>query len=149
VIEEARALKNYYAIWLRWRIRASAHRFQKRPISFKQNSAYRLAIIDEMSQNRLKASHALEIINLDEREQKIINDARINKNMTVRDIRDVTRHFKSNERQKGKGEGKRQELNGYNEHRSNNSNIESNNDLIRQQTRLLQKTQLCLMISLH
>lgn len=33
------------------------------------------AIIDQISRNRLKVSHALEIINLEENEQKIINDA--------------------------------------------------------------------------
>jgi ParB family chromosome partitioning protein len=40
-------------------------------------------IIDEISQNRIKVSHALEIINLDENEQKIINDAILSENLTV------------------------------------------------------------------
>jgi len=98
------------------------------------------------SQNRLKVSHALDIINLDENEQKIINDAIISENLTVRDIRDITKNSKLNKTKKGKSEAMGQEYDyGYYTKISGNI-IDANNDSIRQQTKVLKKALLCLSL---
>jgi len=151
-IEEARAFKKY-TMEFGWGGESELARIICRSEQYVSNRIQLLrlpkASIDEISQNRLKVSHALEIVNLDEREQKIINDAIISENLTVQDIRNITRHSKLNKRQKGKGEEMRQEFDGYYTHKFDDSKTESNNDWIRQQTRVLQKAQLCLRISLY
>ena len=88
-------------------------------------------------------SHALEIINLDEKEQKIINDAIISENLTVRDIRDITKNSKLNKTKKVEGEAMGQEYDGY------YTKISENNDSIMQQTKVLKKALLCLRVSLY
>ena len=109
------------------------------------------AIIDEISQNRLKVSHALEIVNLDEKEQKIINDAIIGENLTVQDIREITKHSKlsKTKRVRDKGIGHEEDDSGYYTHPFDNITLDRHNDSIIQQTRLLQKAQLCMKISLY
>lgn len=54
-------------------------------------------IIDCISQNKLKASHAIEIVNLNEDEQKFITSTIINKNISVRSVREIVRHIKQGE----------------------------------------------------
>jgi len=108
------------------------------------------AIIDEISHNRLKVSHALEIVNLDEKEQKIINDAIIGENLTVQDIREITKHSKLSKTKRVRDKGIGQEdVSGYYTHPFDNITLDRHNDSIMQQTRLLQKAQLCLRISLY
>lgn len=50
--------------------------------------------IKEISNDRIKVSQALEIVNLDEREQKIVCNAILDENLTVRDIRKLTKNLK-------------------------------------------------------
>jgi len=100
-------------------------------------------IIDEISQNKLKVSHAQEIINLEENEQKIINDAIISENLTVRDIRDITKNSKLNKKKKMETEAMEQDYDYI------NLKMSEPNDSIRQQTRVLKKAMLCLRVSLY
>jgi ParB family transcriptional regulator, chromosome partitioning protein len=95
-------------------------------------------------------SHALEIVNLDAKEQKIINDAIIGENLTVQDIREITKHSKlsKTKRVRDKGIGQEDDS-GYYTHPFDNITLDRHNDSIIQQTRLLQKAQLCLRISLY
>ncbi len=46
-------------------------------------------IIVEISQRNLSLSHAMELVNLDEEDQKIMKDAIISEGLTVRDVRDM------------------------------------------------------------
>jgi hypothetical protein len=93
-------------------------------------------------------SHALEIINLDENEQKIINDAIISESLTVRDVRDLTKHSKLNKRKKVENQAMQKESDDYFAQIAGNT-INANNASIRQQTRVIQKAQLCLKVSLY
>lgn len=145
-IDEARAFKKY-TMEFGWGGESDLARIISRSEQFVSNRIQLLrlpkAIIDEISQNRLKVSHALEIINLDENEQKIINDAIMSENLTVRDIRDITRNSKLNKTKKVESQAMGQEYDGY------YTKISENNDSIRQQTKVLKKAQLCLRVSLY
>ncbi|MDP9288760.1 MAG: hypothetical protein M3P08_11260 [Thermoproteota archaeon] len=88
-------------------------------------------------------SHALEIINLDENEQKIINDAIISETLTVRDIRDITKNSKLNKTRKVQSDAMGLEYDGY------YTKVSENNDSIMQQTKVLKKALLCLRVSLY
>jgi ParB family transcriptional regulator, chromosome partitioning protein len=145
-IEEAKAFKKYTTEF-GWGGESQLARIISRSEQYVSNRIQLLrlpkTVIDEISRTRLKVSHAQEIINLDENEQKIINDAIISENLTVRDIRDLTKHSKLNKRKKVEGEAMQQEP-------EISENItDSSNDSIRQQTKVIQKAQLCLRVSLY
>jgi ParB family chromosome partitioning protein len=141
-IEEARAFKRYTTEF-GWGGESQLASIISRSEQYVSNRIQLLrlpkTIIDEISQNRLKVSHAQEIINLDENEQKIITDTIINENFTVRDVRDITKHSKLNKRKKVM----QQESQIY------GNMTDASNDSIRQQTKIIQKAQLCLRLSLY
>jgi len=149
-IEEATAFKNYTTKF-GWGGESQLANIISRSEQYVSNRIQLLrlpkAIIDEISKNRLKVSHAQEIINLDENEQKIINDAIISESLTVRDIRDVTKHSKLNKRKKVDNQAMQLQCDDYTQISGNI--IDANNDSIRQQTRVIQKAQLCLRVSLY
>lgn len=72
----------------------------------------------------------------------------ISENLTVKDIRDITKHSKLNKRNRvsDRGIGERD---GNNTYQFDNITLDRNNDSMIQQIRLLQKAQLCLRISLY
>lgn len=150
-IEEARAFKKY-TLEFGWGGESELARIISRSEQYVSNRIELLrlpkTITDEISQNRLKVSHALEIINLDQNEQEIINNAVIAENLTVRDIREITRHSELSKTKrvgdKGIGEG-----DVHYTHLFDTIRIDSKNDSIIQQIKLLQKAQLCLRISLY
>jgi ParB family transcriptional regulator, chromosome partitioning protein len=145
-IEEATAFKNYTTKF-GWGGESQLANIISRSEQYVSNRIQLLrlpkAIIDEISKNRLKVSHAQEIINLDKNEQKIINDAIISESLTVRDIRDITKNSKSNKAKKVEGEAMGQEYDYI------NAKMSEPNDSIRQQTRVLKKALLCLRVSLY
>ena len=149
-IEEATAFKNYTTKF-GWGGESQLANIISRSEQYVSNRIQLLrlpkAIIDEISKNRLKVSHAQEIINLDENEQKIINDAIISESLTVRDIRDVTKNSKLNKRKKVDNQAMQLQCDDYTQISGNI--IDANNDSIRQQTRVIQKAQLCLRVSLY
>ncbi len=57
-------------------------------------------IIVNISDNKMKTSHAIELVNLNEDDQKIITDTIINKNLSVRSVREIIRHVKQGEQSK-------------------------------------------------
>ena len=75
---------------------------------------------------------------LEENELKIINDAIISENLTVRDIRDITKNSKLNKKKKMETEAMEQDYDYI------NSRMSETNHSIRQQTRVLKKAMLCL-----
>ncbi len=94
-------------------------------------------LIDEILQNKLKASHAVEIVNLNEDEQRLITDSVISDNLSVQDIREITKHSR-------KQSEEIKEPDGYAFLDDNNNRV---NTTIRQ-IRLLKKMQLYLKILL-
>lgn len=99
-------------------------------------------IIDSILQNSLRVSHAMELVNLNEHDQKIITTATINKNLSVQGIRGIVKYAK---------QGKELEeiishniVDNYNENVDNYHSAKSNIN----QIRLLKKTLLYLRISL-
>jgi ParB family chromosome partitioning protein len=149
-IEEAKAFKKYTAEY-GWGGESQLARIISRSEQYVSNRIQLLrlpkAILDEISQNRLKVSHAQEIINLDENERKIINEAIMSENLTVRDIREITKRSKLNRRKKVEGEAMQQECDDYTQKPDNVT--DPNNDYIRQKTKVIQKAQLCLRLSLY
>jgi len=145
-IDEARAFKKYTREF-GWGGESDLSRIISKSEQFVSNRIQLLRlpkdIIDEISQNKLKVSHAQEIINLEENEQKIINDAIISENLTVRDIRDITKNSKLNKKKKMETEAMEQDYDYI------NSKMSEPNDSIRQQTRVLKKAMLCLRVSLY
>ena len=150
-IEEARAFKKYTTEF-GWGGESELARIISRSEQYVSNRIQLLrlpkTIIDEICRSRLKVSHALEIINLDEEEQKIINNAIVAENLTVRDIREITKHSKLNKIKRVRDNGKGED-DGHYMHPFDNITLDRNSDSIIQQTRLLQKAQLCLRISLY
>lgn len=57
-------------------------------------------IIVNISDNKMKTSHAIELVNLNEDDQKTITDTIINKNLSVRSVREIIRHVKQGEQSK-------------------------------------------------
>lgn len=100
-------------------------------------------IIDQISQNRLKISHALEVLNLCESEQKIINDAIISENLTVQEIRKIRRRSKTLKRRERSDDA----IQDY--YSFDSADVNSINHSIKKQTKLLEKTQICLKIMLY
>jgi ParB family chromosome partitioning protein len=149
-IEEAKAFKKYTAEF-GWGAESQLARIISRSEQYVSNRIQLLrlpnAIIDNISQNRLKVSHAQEIINLDENERKIVNAAIMTENLTVRDIRQITKRAKLNKRSKIEREEVKQECGDYTQIFDNIT--DPNNDYIRQETKVIQKAQLCLRLSLY
>jgi ParB family chromosome partitioning protein len=150
-IDEARAFKKYTTEF-GWGGESELARIISRSEQYVSNRIQLLrlpkTIIDEICRSKLKVSHALEIINLDEEEQKIINNAIVAENLTVRDIREITKHSKLNKIKRVRDNGKGED-DGHYMHPFDNITLDRNSDSIIQQTRLLQKAQLCLRISLY
>jgi ParB family transcriptional regulator, chromosome partitioning protein len=148
-IEEAKAFKKYTREF-GWGGESQLARIISRSEQYVSNRIQLLrlpkAIIDEISQNRMKVSHAQEIINLDENERKIINEAIISENLTVRDIREITKHSKLNRRKKGESGAMQQE---HDDYTMFGIVTDANDDYIRQETKVIQKAQLCLRLSLY
>lgn len=96
-------------------------------------------LMNEVLQNRLKASHAVEIVNLNEDEQRLITDSVISENLSVQEIRDITRH--SRKRSEEIKEPPSYSL-------LDNNKADATHVSIMGQIRLLKKTQLYLKISL-
>jgi len=149
-IEEANAFKKYTNEF-GWGGVSEIARMISRSEQYVSNRIQLLrlpqAIIDEISQNRLKVSHALEVINLEESEQKIINDAILSENLTVQEIRKITRNSKPNRREKGKELANAQGCQDW--YRESNVQAKSKTRSVIQQIKLLQKTQMCLRITLY
>lgn len=149
-IEEAKAFKKYTAEF-GWGAESQLARIISRSEQYVSNRIQLLrlpkAIIDDISQNRLKVSHAQEIINLDENEREIVNAAIMTENLTVRDIRQITKRAKLNKRGKIEREEVKQECGDYTQTFGNIT--DPNNDYIRQETKVMQKAQLCLRLSLY
>jgi ParB family transcriptional regulator, chromosome partitioning protein len=100
-------------------------------------------IKEEISNNKLKTSQALEILNLDEKDQRIVKDAIVKENLTVRDVRDITKPLKTDNI-------KRAKRNIEKSYDTYPTGFEYVHDTARQQqTKILQKAQLCLKISLY
>ncbi len=151
-VEEARAFKKYTSEF-GWGGESELARIISRSQQYVSNRIQLLklpnAIIDQIYQNRLKVSHALEIVNLDEKEQKIINEGVVRENLTVRDIREFTRHSKLNKGKIARNKTITDELDDNYANTFRNAITDANNDSIRQKNTILQKAQLCLRISLY
>jgi ParB family chromosome partitioning protein len=155
-IDEARAFKKYTTEF-GWGGESDLARRISRSEQYVSNRIQLLRlpkeIIDEIAQNRLKVSHAAELVNLDEHEQKIINDAIIGEKLTVRDVREIRKHANLKRRQKVKSELAERESNqDYYAHTitENLTNATTRtNDTIKQRIKLLQKAQVCLRVSLY
>ena len=88
-------------------------------------------------------------MNIDEQEQKIINDAIIEENLTVQDIRQITKHSKLNKTKTAKRDRIGQEYDVYSTQIFSDPKTESVNVSVKQEIIQLQKGQLCLRISLY
>ncbi|MGH9985388.1 MAG: ParB/RepB/Spo0J family partition protein [Nitrososphaeraceae archaeon] len=98
-------------------------------------------IIEQISQDRLKVSHALELKPLNEHKQRMVAREIISKNLSLRQVREIARHEKREYEYD-------QEINGeYTEHDST-SNIDDNQSNIHKQIKILKKTLLSLRILL-
>jgi ParB family chromosome partitioning protein len=100
-------------------------------------------IIDNISQNKLKVSHAIELVNLNDNDRKIITSVVIDRNLSVQSIRKIVRHVKQGEQVQ---ELINQDTVDYFNQETNDNN--SNSQLTVKQIRLLKKTLLSLRISL-
>lgn len=99
-------------------------------------------IIDNILQNKLRVSHAIELVNLNEHDQKIVTTAIINKKLSVQGIRGLVKNAKQ-------GEELEEMINhtvldNYDE----NTNSYNSNKSYVDHIRLLKKTLLSLRISL-
>jgi ParB family chromosome partitioning protein len=99
-------------------------------------------IIDNILQNKLQVSHAMELVNLNEHDQKIITTAIINKKLSVQGIRGIVKSTKHGEELDEMVN--HTILDNYNE----NTNTCNSNKSNVNQTILLKKTLLSLRISL-
>ena len=88
-------------------------------------------------------------MNIDEQEQKIINDAIIEENLTVQDIRQITKHSKLNKTKTAKRDRIGQEYDVYSTQIFSDPKTESVNVSVKQEIIQRQKGQLCLRISLY
>lgn len=106
-------------------------------------------IIEGLSNNQLKVSQALEIVNLEEKDQKLVNDAIVNENLTVRDVRNITKSLRENNTSRAR-RGRIED--GYDTYPTNmldSSCFENTLNSVKQKIKILQKAQLCLKISLY
>jgi ParB family chromosome partitioning protein len=100
-------------------------------------------IIDNILQNKLRVSHAIELVNLNERDQKIVTTAIINEKLSVQGIRGLVKNAKQGEELEEMVN--HAVLDNYDE---NTNTYNSNNKSNVNQIRLLKKTLLSLRISL-
>jgi ParB family transcriptional regulator, chromosome partitioning protein len=100
-------------------------------------------IIDNISQNKLKVSHAIELVNLKDDDRKFITSVVIDRNLSVQSIREIVRHVKQGEQVQ---EIINQDTIDNISQESNDNN--NNSQLTVKQIRLLKKTLLSLRISL-
>ncbi|HKR57366.1 MAG TPA: ParB/RepB/Spo0J family partition protein, partial [Candidatus Nitrosopolaris sp.] len=155
-IDEARAFKKYTTEF-GWGGESELARRISRSEQYVSNRIQLLRlpkeIIDEIAQNRLKVSHAAELVNLDEHEQKIINDAIIGEKLTVRDVREIRKQASPKRRQKVKSElAELESSQSFYAHTMTERPTKattSTNDTIKQRIKLLQKAQVCLRVSLY
>ena len=155
-IDEARAFKKYTTEF-GWGGESELARRISRSEQYVSNRIQLLRlpkeIIDEIAQNRLKVSHAVELVNLDEHEQKIINDAIIGEKLTVRDVREIRKQASPKRRQKVKSElAELESSQSFYAHTMTERPTKattSTNDTIKQRIKLLQKAQVCLRVSLY
>ena len=100
-------------------------------------------IIEHISQDKLKVSHALELKPLSEHQQRMVARDIISKNLSLRQVREITRH----EKQEYECD---QEINGEepNYDCTSDSDITDYHRSIHKQIKLLKKTLLSLRISL-
>jgi ParB family chromosome partitioning protein len=100
-------------------------------------------IIDNILQNKLRVSHAIELVNLNERDQKIVTTAIINEKLSVQGIRGLVKNSKQ-------GEELEEMVNHavFDNYDENTNTYNSNNKPNVNQIRLLKKTLLSLRISL-
>lgn len=98
-------------------------------------------IIEQISQDRLKVSHALELKPLSEDQQRMIARDIISKNLSLRQVREIARH----EKREYECE---QEINGEDPSYDSTSDINDDHRPIHKQIKLLKKTLLSLRISL-
>jgi ParB family chromosome partitioning protein len=100
-------------------------------------------IIDNILQNKLRVSHAIELVNLNERDQKIVTTAIINEKLSVQGIRGLVKNSKQGE--------ELEEMDNhavFDNYDENTNTYNSNNKSNVNQIRLLKKTLLSLRISL-
>lgn len=98
-------------------------------------------IIEQISQDRLKVSHALELKPLSEHQQRMVARDIISKNLSLRQVREIARH----EKQEYECD---QEINGEEPNYHSASDITDYHRHIHKQIKLLKKTLLSLRISL-
>ena len=98
-------------------------------------------IIEQISQDRLKVSHALELKPLSEHQQRMVARDIISKNLSLRQVREIARH----EKQEYECD---QEINGEEPNYDSASDITDYHRHIHKQIKLLKKTLLSLRISL-
>ena len=104
-------------------------------------------LMDEISDNRIKISHALELVNLNEEEQKIVKNSIIGENFTVRDIREIKRQTNSNKVKEAAIDHGMTLVSEAYPTQSSNSNETARS--VRQQKTILEKAHMCLRISLY
>jgi ParB family chromosome partitioning protein len=98
-------------------------------------------IIEHISQDKLKVSHALELKPLSEHQQRMVARDIISKNLSLRQVREIARH----EKQEYECD---QEINGKEPNYDSASDITDYHRHIHKQIKLLKKTLLSLRISL-
>lgn len=98
-------------------------------------------IIEQISQDRLKVSHALELKPLSEHQQRMVARDILSNNLSLRQVREIARH----EKQEYECD---QEINGEEPNYDSTSDITDYHRSIHKQIKLLKKTLLSLRISL-
>jgi ParB family transcriptional regulator, chromosome partitioning protein len=98
-------------------------------------------IIEQISQDRLKVSHALELKPLSEHQQRMVARDIVSNNLSLRQVREIARHEKQ-------GYECDQEINGEEPNYDSTSDITDYHRSIHKQIKLLKKTLLSLRISL-
>ena len=105
-------------------------------------------IIKGVSNHHLKVSQALEIVNLEEQDQKLVNDVIVNENLTVRDVRNITKSLREDNTRRSR-RGRIEDGYDTNHTLMLNSSVENTLNSVKQKIKILQKAQLCLKISLY
>jgi ParB family transcriptional regulator, chromosome partitioning protein len=151
-IEEARAFKKYTSEF-GWGGESELARKISKSEQYVSNRIQLLRlpkdIIDELSDNKIKVSHALELVNLNEEEQKIVKKSIIGENMTVRDIREIKRQTNSNKIKEAIDHDMMLVSENYPTQLSSDNEIELTARSVRQQRSILEKAHMCLRISLY
>ncbi len=92
-----------------------------------------------MSDNTRKVSQALEMLNLDVRNQKIINDTILKENLTIRDLRKITKQKTENEKNANREHTEKNCDNYLTIERLNNPSVEHVQEQDRQKIKILEK----------